>query len=308
MKKVLVTGASGSVGVEVIKYLLSEGKYEVTVLDLKNRKTYNRLRKYKKRINILYGDVNDSVLMEALVKDHDYIIHLASVIPPMGDLSSNLSRITEYNGTENIIKAINYYNKDCYMLYASTTSLYNTFEAKIKDNIDKNNLTNFSLNKYNTEILIKKKLKNYAIFRVPLVLSNIKEDSFIYNIKGSSKVEVSTSKEVAYALVKAIDYKDKINRKFFNVGMGINGRTTYNEILVNILKNYGISFKYVLSRIFLEKNYTSPILLDSDNLDEIIHYRFDTLNNYYKRLKNKGKKRYIQKLLAKPIIYFKSKN
>ena len=31
MKKVLVTGAGGSIGVNVIKYLLSEGKYEITI-------------------------------------------------------------------------------------------------------------------------------------------------------------------------------------------------------------------------------------------------------------------------------------
>jgi len=33
MKKVLVTGAAGSIGTIVIKYLLREDKYEVTALD-----------------------------------------------------------------------------------------------------------------------------------------------------------------------------------------------------------------------------------------------------------------------------------
>ena len=37
MKKVLVTGAAGSIGLQVIKYLLSEGKYEITALDLKSK-------------------------------------------------------------------------------------------------------------------------------------------------------------------------------------------------------------------------------------------------------------------------------
>ncbi len=307
MKKVLVTGAAGCVGVEVIKYLLSEGKYEITALDLKNRRTYLRLKKYKRRINIIYGDINDRVLIEALVKDHDYIIHLASVIPPFGELSNKISKIVDYDGTENIIKAINYYNKDCYLLYGSTTSIYNKDSAKVTDTIDVNNLSNFSLNKYNTEILIKKKLKNYVIFRIPLVLSNLRKDNFIYNIKGKSEIEVTTTKDVAYAFVKAIDYKDKLNKKIFNVGLGSEGRIVYNELLVNILNNFGISFKYFLSRLFVEKNYKSPILLDSDNLDMIIHYRFDTLYNYNKRLKNSGKRRIIQKILAKPVILIKNK-
>ena len=65
--------------------------------------------------------------------------------------------------------------------------------------------------------------------------------------------------------------------------------------------------KYVLSRIFLEKDYYSPILLDSDELDNIIHYRNDSLYNYFNRLKRLGKKRKFQILLAKPLVWLKNK-
>ena len=58
MKKVLVTGAAGAIGINVIKYLLSEGKYEITALDLRNRHSNSVLKKYKKRVNIILGDVN----------------------------------------------------------------------------------------------------------------------------------------------------------------------------------------------------------------------------------------------------------
>jgi nucleoside-diphosphate-sugar epimerase len=44
MKKVLVTGAAGTIGINVIKYLLSEGKYEITAVDLKNRGNYKTQR------------------------------------------------------------------------------------------------------------------------------------------------------------------------------------------------------------------------------------------------------------------------
>jgi len=121
MKKVLVTGAAGSIGSLVIKFLLSEGKYEITALDLKNKKTQKKLKKYQRRINIIFGDVNDSLLMEALVRDHDYIIHLATIMPPLGDFSRRAGEIVEYSGTENIVKAINYYNKNCYLIYGSST-------------------------------------------------------------------------------------------------------------------------------------------------------------------------------------------
>ena len=87
MKKVLVTGAFGSVGKCVIKYLLSEGKYEITALDLNTKKNNKLSKKYKNRINVVLGDINDSTLIENLVKEKDAVIHLVSVMPPFSDFS-----------------------------------------------------------------------------------------------------------------------------------------------------------------------------------------------------------------------------
>lgn len=308
MKKVLVTGAAGSIGLMVLKYLLSEGKYEITALDLNNKKSQKTLKKYRKRINIIFGDINDSVLIEALVRDHDYIIHLAGVMPPLGEYDKKICEIIDYSGTENIIKAINYYNSDCFLIYASTTSLYsNSLTASVKEKINADNLGNYAFNKYNTENLIKKKLKNYTILRLPIVLNKFNEEPFLLNIKKNSIVEVTTNFDAAYAFVKAIDNKRELNKKIFNVGMGKEGQIKYDYILKKLLENYGISLKYILSRIFLEKDYVSPILLDSDELDNIIHYRSDSLYNYFNRLKRLGKKRKIQIFLAKPLVWLKNK-
>lgn len=308
MKKVLVTGAGGSIGINVIKYLLIEGKYEITVLDIKNKRTQDNLKKYKNRVNIIYGEVNDNILMEALVKDHDYIIHLAGIMPPLADFNFKVAELVDYNGTENIIKAINKYNSNCFLIYASTTNMYDSsLSASVKEKINVSDISNYSLNKFNTENLIRKKLKNYCILRLPLILNNFNNEPFMLNIKKNSIVEVSTNYDASYAFVKALDYKDELNKKIFNVGMGSKGIIKYDEILKKILINYGISFKYILSRIFLEHNYKSPVLTDSDDLDDIIHYRTDSLYNYFNRLKRRGKKRRIQKLLAKPLIWLKNK-
>ena len=50
MKRVLVTGASGTIGIKTIKYLLSEGKYDVTAVEIKNRKHYKALKRLEIRI------------------------------------------------------------------------------------------------------------------------------------------------------------------------------------------------------------------------------------------------------------------
>lgn len=301
MKKVLVTGAAGTVGVQVVKYLLAEGKYEVTILDLKNKNSFQKLKRFRKRVNILYGDIMNNVLIEALVKDQDIIIHLASVLPPLSDMKKGLSEAIEYQGCENIIRAITYYNPKCHFIYASTTSIYNGIEnPSVKSKIKKENLTYFAESKLKTEELIKDKLKNYTILRVPLVLSNLVNEPFIYNIKKKEVIDVITKEDCAYAFVRAIRYLDKLNKKTYNLSMA--EPILYDDLLKNILKYRGLSFSFLFNKLFVEKKYVSPVTTDKDDLEEIIGYRNDTIQSYYNRIKRQNKNRKLAKILAKPFL------
>jgi len=304
LKKVLVTGASGTIGSLVIKYLLSEGKYEITALDLRTKNSQKVLRKYRRRINIIYGDINDNVLMEALVKDHDYIIHLAGVMPPLADIKKGLSDKVEYNGTKNIIKAINFYNPKCFLIYASSTTLYGNVEvASIKSKTKITDLDYYSNTKLKVEKLIKEKLKNYTIIRLPLVLCNPKSSSFIYNVKLNCNVEAITDNDAAYLFVNALTKEKELNKKMFNAGGGVYMTSSYKDILINTLDIYGLSLKYLLTLLFLDKNFYTHIYEDSNKLDEILEFQSDSLESYYMRLKRSSKKRKIARILAKPIIF-----
>ena len=304
MKKILVTGAAGAIGIHIIKYLLAEGKYEITALDLKNKNVYKRLRRFKKRINILYGDVNDRVLMEALVKDHNVVIHLASSLPPLADMKKGLAEIIDYDGTENIIRAISYYNPKCHLFFASTTSMYKNIEnPTTKSKIVLDEYDYFATAKYKTELLIKNKLKNYTIYRIPLVLSNPLCEPFMYHMKKDMLIDVITKEDAAYAFVKGISYMDKLNRKTYNVTgeESIVVRDLYRKMLEIV----GLNLKYILTRIFLEKNYYSPVCKDKDELNDLINYRNDSLNEYFNRLRSRAAKRKFQRFLAKPFIKVK---
>lgn len=306
MKKVLVTGAAGSIGLYTLKYLLSEGKYEITALDLKNNGSYKKLKKYRRRINVIYGDVTDPILMDALIKDHDYVIHLAGVMSPLKDIKKELCQMIDYKGTENIVRSITFFNPDCYLIYPSTTTIYGNKhkEVSTKNKVEVFESDYYSNTKFNVEKLIQKEIKNYTIFRTPLVLSNPKDEIFVYNGIGNSTMEVISNRDVAYALVRAIDYDKKLKGRIYNVGGGETCITTYRELIIKQLEIYGLSFKYIISRIFLDKNFYGHTYKDSNDLEEILHYRNDSLASYYMRLKRSSKNRAINRCLAKPIIWF----
>ena len=60
--------------------------------------------------------------------------------------------------------------------------------------------------KLESEKLIKSKLKNYTIYRVPLVLSNPLCETFMYHGNKEDEVDVITKEDCAYAFVKGIKY------------------------------------------------------------------------------------------------------
>ena len=307
MKKILVTGAAGTIGLSLIRFLLSEGKYEVTALDLKNKKVYKRLKRYRKRVNIVYGDVLDRTLIENLIKEHDAVIHLATCLPPLAEYKEELVNIIDYNSTENIVRAINYYNPKCYLLYGSSTSVYEEDEGDVKAKIKIGDFDYFDKAKYRSEELIRKKITNYTILRMPLVLGDLRNEPFIYNIKKNTVIETITKEDGAYAFCSCLDKMSKVNKKTFNIGGGEDCTCTYRDLLKNILKYHGINWNYVLTGLFGAKNYTSPVLKDSDASNKILNYRNDTLQSYYMKQKRRSRKRKVEQLIAKPLVYILGK-
>lgn len=305
MQRVLVTGAAGTVGLNVIRYLLSEGKFEITALDLRTKGNQKKLKKYRRRINIIYGDMNDSVIIDALVKDQDYIIHLASVMPPFANIKKNLSDMIEYNGTENIIKAVDFYNPTCHVFYASSTTVYGEVrEASVKSKMNISPFDYYSMTKLKIENLIKAKLKNYTIIRLPLVLCNPRENVFIYNVKRDAYVEAITENDAAYLFVNALNYTAELNKKTFNGGGGDAMKGYYGDILANVLDITGVSFKYFVNLLFIDKDFYVQEYKDSDKLNDILEYQSESLVSYYMRVKRTTKMMFFRRLFAKPFIYF----
>lgn len=309
MKKVLVTGAAGGLGKLVLKYLLSEGKYEITALDLKNKNSYKALKRYHRRVNVIYGDVTDPILIDALVKEHDYIIHLASIRPSMSILKEKISTEIDYKGSENIIRAITFYNPKCFLIFPSTTNVYGKKNKTINGN-EKVSIANsnyYTKTKIDIEKLIKEKLTNYVIYRLPTVLTRLDKEDFIYSTPLDDTCELITAPDAAYALVKTIDSKKEVNKKVFNLGGGETCITTFRELIINILKIRGINLKYIWSLLFLEKDFYGYTFTDSEKIENILHYQSESIASYLMQMKRYSRDRKINKIFAKPFIYLLSR-
>ena len=306
MKKVLVTGAAGNIGINVIKYLLAEGKYDITAIDLPNKYVYNRLRKYRKRINIIYGDILDGNTVYELIKDQDFIIHLASCLPPLADLKEKLANTIEVTGTENIVRAINYCNKKCMLVYASSTSVYGV-NSPVSVDLKTNPVGFYSMAKVKAEGVITKHLKNYAILRISLVIGDLINTKMIYSVPSDEMVECISSEDAAYALVKCLDKKDDINKKILNIGGGDNCTILFKDLKKMILNYHGINLNNTVQSMFITKNYHSPVLIDSIESNKILDYQNDSFESISMKVKRRSKKRVINRLFGKLFAQKKKK-
>ena len=118
----LVTGGAGFIGSHLIESLLNRPD-QVVVLDNLSTGSSKNLSKVADKITVHNGSILDQQLVDKLVADCDYVIHLAAalgvfniVYKPLESLKTNLQ------GSEIILQAADKYRKP--VLIASTSEIY----------------------------------------------------------------------------------------------------------------------------------------------------------------------------------------
>lgn len=113
--KVLVTGGSGFLGINLIRYLLNLN-YEVTSLDLVKFDYPD----CKDRINAVVGDIRDEKIVDQLMQGQDYVVHCAAALPlyPPDDIYT-----TDVIGTRILVEAALRYNIKRFV-HISSTAVY----------------------------------------------------------------------------------------------------------------------------------------------------------------------------------------
>ncbi len=232
--KVLVTGAAGRVGYEIVKTCVSEG-FTIRAFDLP---VVNWTLLENEPVEIYKGDITDRKGVEKACKDIDTVIHLAALLPPRSEMNRDLTQRVNVEGTRTLVNSI---KSDTRVVFASSIATYGVTahdSLPIKETHQQVPHNNYAESKIQSEKIIKESGNQYTILRVaPVSVADLLELPETVAFRADQRVECVYVEDAAHAFVKSIaEEKNAV----YNVGGGETWQMTGKEYLSRFYDALGV--------------------------------------------------------------------
>lgn len=284
-KNILLTGASGTVGLEVLKQLIDVDRYSIVAFDKKSKKSVKKLKSFKNKVHLIFGDLTKISDLNALV-DIDVTIHLAAIIPPLADKLPALARKVNIEGTRNLIRQLECTSPNAFLMYSSSISVYGDRTKdpfiQVGDALLPSAGDAYADTKIAAEQLVKESQLNWTIFRLAAIMGNHKMSKLMFHQPLNTALEIATPRDTARAFVNGIEKQLDLSQKIFNLGGGASCRSSYQHFLERSFAIFGLGKVDFPDHTFADKNFHCGYYSDGDALENIVHFRQDSLEEYYK--------------------------
>ena len=298
---IAVTGASGSVGKNIVPKLLERKENHCRLLFRDtpvNRKIISRLQKqFPQQISVVFGDVTNSSCCQDLVQNADYVLHLAAVIPPKADHDEKMTWKTNFQGTVNLVDAIIQNGNQAALLFFSTVATYGHrsfphYWGRIGDPLMPSIFDAYGASKVRAErYILESELKKYVILRETgvlydnMMMNNI-HDGLMFQTPVNVFIEWVTAKDTSILLDKIItegDEKGDFWNKVYNIGGGPSCRQTGFETYDDGFRLIGGSAKKIFEpRWHNQINFHCFWFSDSQILEDLFHFRTEGCSDFWK--------------------------
>lgn len=309
-KKILLTGASGTIGIEIFRDIISRNKnYELYLFLRPSRKNKKLFKLYKQTTNIIWGDIQNFEDVKKAVLNKDIIIHAAGVLPDIAMIQPDLAKLTNIGGTTNILNAMKDQESNPKIIFTSSATVYSkSLEnpiIRISDPVDTNPKDVYTYTKIEAEKLIVNSGMQYCIFRILYVaaVEAMRFRPIMFHISLDAPLEIIHVKDLARALVNAIESND-IWGKIFNIGGGKDWQVIYRDNLNDCYEIMGLGKNFLPEAAFAKEGFYCGILdsQETQNLQKLLNFQNHTLQDFYIELKKWfGLKRYLTPII-KPFL------
>ncbi len=293
MKKttVALTGASGTMGFQGFLELYAR-KYRHNIVLLLRSSEKNR-KKFMPYLNdpsvkIIWGDLTDYESVLRFVTGADYVLHVGGMVSPAADYFPRKTIRTNVTAATNIVRAIKAQPdpdsiKAVYIGTVAETGDRNPpiHWARTGDPIKISVYDHYAISKVKAEaIFAESGLKYWVSLRqsgilYPAILKNM--DPIMFHVPINGVLEWATVEDSGRLLANLCepDVPETFWRKFYNIGSGKEYRITNYEFEELLLGALGLPSPKLLfdANWFILRNFHGQWYVDSDKLDEILHFR-----------------------------------
>jgi len=248
MKKVLITGGAGRLGVIVCQAFLDNG-YWVRVLDLDTSQNRRNLKKLKprERVEVFWGDITQPPLMAPALSGVDAVVHMAAILPPAADKHPELAHKVNVDGTRNLIDLIKTLPQRLPLVFTSSVAVFGCYpelrEPLCPEKTPPRPVDVYGKTKLEAENLIRESGIDFVILRLTatmyldFTLTDIKR---MFSAPPETPVEFCHPKDAATAIVNAVRDFDKVKGNTFVISGGPGQRMSYGEMVGAILGLMGL--------------------------------------------------------------------
>ncbi len=304
--KILVTGAFGNVGSNVISELLNQG-YQVTCFDLQTPANVKKAKALGNKVECKWGNLNDRASVERAVQGHDVVMHIAAIIPPVSEAKPDLTQKVNVEGTKNLLEVMAHANPVPRIIFTSSISVFGDTATlspprTVADPLKP--MDHYSRSKVACEEMIRKSGLKFVICRLtatpPLGLSMqmAGEMKVMFDMPQELRMEYVHAGDVARALVNAIS-RDEAWEKIFLIGGGPKCQLIAKDFVGRLLDVIGIK------RLPREAYGPGPYYLDwldTTESQRVLQFQQVTYEDYLKSMvKTVGGLRYMI-IFLRPLI------
>ncbi|HSB95453.1 MAG TPA: NAD(P)-dependent oxidoreductase [Spongiibacteraceae bacterium] len=306
VKNVLLTGAFGGIGRQVLGKLLAAG-HNVTCLDLRNPKTEKIAAALPASVKVIWGNICEAAVLESALRDIEVVVHMAGIIPPLANSNEALATNVNVDATKTLLELMQRLPYAKRLIFASSMGVAGLEQFKrtppLGADVPPTPTDHYGQTKADCEALIRDSQLDWTILRIAAcphedLLGGSKEDlAIVFNTPASSRIEFVHFEDVGLAFANAVNCDAAIRRILF-IGGGASCQLEAFDFYTGMFKTRGIegiprsAFKPGQPLFFGD-------WLDTKESQALLKFQRHSLQDFYAwATKKAGIKRYLIKLIA----------
>jgi nucleoside-diphosphate-sugar epimerase len=234
MKRVLVTGACGNIGANVVDLLAQRG-YAVRAVDLDTPAGRKAASRWGERVEMHFGSICSEALVGEVVSGVDHVIHLAAMVPPGTDVDQTAGYAVNVVATRSIIAACEAQPSPPRLTFTSTAAIWghnDQVDGPRRADEEISPSDNYSRQKAECEAMLRASTLDTVIFRIAMTppVAPGALSPFVFDMHPDMRVEFTHPKDQALAIVNSL-VVDEITGRTLCLGGGEHNRYRYREFM-----------------------------------------------------------------------------